>query len=144
MHGAPPGWAELRRCDPLLRFGPNNPPRRVADTRRLQHHRASHRTTVPKYPLGAQVPTKNRSYTIAATHGGTMLRTLILAATFGLMGCASHSSSSAYVNYVRADGRPANTDHLRMILAQCQGEGARGAPIDACMARNGYLDERQP
>ena len=95
-------------------------------------------------PLGAQVPTKNRSYTIAAAHGGTMLRTLILAATFGLMGCASHSSSSVYVNYVRADGQPANTDHLRMILAQCQGEGARGAPIDACMARNGYLDERQP
>ena len=72
-----------------------------------------------------------------------MLRTLILAATLGLMGCASHSSSSD-VNYVRADGQPANTDHLRMILAQCRGEGARGTLIDSCMARNGYLDERQP
>src|SRR5262249_24069264 len=34
MHGAPPAWAELRRRDPILRFGPKNPLARIAETRR--------------------------------------------------------------------------------------------------------------
>ena len=37
MHGAPPAWAELRRRDPILRFGPKNPLARIAETRRVQH-----------------------------------------------------------------------------------------------------------
>jgi signal transduction histidine kinase/DNA-binding response OmpR family regulator len=37
MHGAPPAWDELRRRDPMLRFGPKNPLARVAATRQLQH-----------------------------------------------------------------------------------------------------------
>src|SRR5262249_19476639 len=37
MHSAPPAWAELRRRDPILRFGPKNPLARIAETRRVQH-----------------------------------------------------------------------------------------------------------
>src|SRR5262245_32667989 len=37
MHGAPPAWAELRRRDPILRFGPKNPLARIAETRLVQH-----------------------------------------------------------------------------------------------------------
>jgi signal transduction histidine kinase/putative methionine-R-sulfoxide reductase with GAF domain len=37
MHGAPPAWAELRRRDPILRFGPKNPLARIAETRQVQH-----------------------------------------------------------------------------------------------------------
>jgi GAF domain-containing protein/DNA-binding response OmpR family regulator len=37
MHGAPPSWDELRRRDPVIRGGPNNPLRRLAATKQLQH-----------------------------------------------------------------------------------------------------------
>jgi GAF domain-containing protein/DNA-binding response OmpR family regulator len=37
MHGAPPAWAELRRRDPMLHFGPKNPLARFAATRQVQH-----------------------------------------------------------------------------------------------------------
>jgi hypothetical protein len=90
------------------------------------------------------------------------MRILVLLLLLGLTGCASQSRSDAYVHYIRADGQPVDTGHVRMILAQCQGEGARGAPatnvgyafsgwisrphtqgtlINACMARNGYLEQ---
>jgi two-component system, NtrC family, sensor kinase len=37
MHGAPPAWDELRRRDPVIRVGPNNPLSRVIATKQLQH-----------------------------------------------------------------------------------------------------------
>src|SRR5262245_55636253 len=37
MHGAPPAWDELRRRDPVIRVGPNNPLSRVTATKQLQH-----------------------------------------------------------------------------------------------------------
>jgi two-component system, NtrC family, sensor kinase len=37
MHGAPPGWAELRSREPVVRPGPKNPLGRVATTKQLQH-----------------------------------------------------------------------------------------------------------
>jgi signal transduction histidine kinase len=37
MCGAPPAWDELRRRDPVIRFGPKSPLARFALTRRLQH-----------------------------------------------------------------------------------------------------------
>jgi signal transduction histidine kinase len=37
MHGAPPAWEELRRRDPVIRFGPKSPLARFAATRQLQH-----------------------------------------------------------------------------------------------------------
>jgi two-component system NtrC family sensor kinase len=36
-HGAPPAWDELRRRDPVVRFGPKSPLARIATTRRLEH-----------------------------------------------------------------------------------------------------------
>jgi signal transduction histidine kinase len=36
-HGAPLGWDELRRRDPVIRFGPKSPLARFAATRQLQH-----------------------------------------------------------------------------------------------------------
>src|SRR5262249_25985528 len=36
MHGAPPAWDELRRRDPVIRVGPNNPISRVIATKQLQ------------------------------------------------------------------------------------------------------------
>src|SRR5262249_34311832 len=35
-HGAPPGWAELRSREPVVRPGPKNPLGRVATTKQLQ------------------------------------------------------------------------------------------------------------
>ncbi len=37
MYGAPPAWDELRRRDPVVRFGPKSPLARIATTRRLEH-----------------------------------------------------------------------------------------------------------
>jgi signal transduction histidine kinase len=37
MHGAPLGWDELRRRDPVIRFSPKSPLARLAANRRLQH-----------------------------------------------------------------------------------------------------------
>jgi two-component system, NtrC family, sensor kinase len=37
MHGAPPAWHELRRRDPVIRVGPNNPLTWVVATKQLQH-----------------------------------------------------------------------------------------------------------
>jgi len=36
MHGAPLPWDELRRRDPLIRFGPKSPLARIAATRQLE------------------------------------------------------------------------------------------------------------
>jgi GAF domain-containing protein len=37
MYGAPPAWDDLRRRDPVVRFGPKSPLARIAITRRLEH-----------------------------------------------------------------------------------------------------------
>jgi two-component system, NtrC family, sensor kinase len=37
MHGAPLPWDELRRRDPVIRFGPKSPLARIAATRQLEH-----------------------------------------------------------------------------------------------------------
>jgi signal transduction histidine kinase len=37
MHGAPLAWDELRRRDPVIRFGPKSPLARIATTRQLEH-----------------------------------------------------------------------------------------------------------
>ncbi len=37
MHGAPLAWDELRRRDPVIRFGPKSPLARIAATRQLEH-----------------------------------------------------------------------------------------------------------
>jgi GAF domain-containing protein len=37
MRGAPPAWNELRRRDPVIRVGPNNPLARITATKQLQH-----------------------------------------------------------------------------------------------------------
>jgi GAF domain-containing protein len=37
LHNAPPAWDELRRHNPVVRPGPNNPLCRMAATKRLQH-----------------------------------------------------------------------------------------------------------
>jgi two-component system NtrC family sensor kinase len=37
MHGAPLAWDELRRRDPVIRFGPKSPLARIAATRQLGH-----------------------------------------------------------------------------------------------------------
>jgi hypothetical protein len=56
-----------------------------------------------------------------------------------LGGCGSHLP-----NYVRTDGGSINSDQEQATLAQCKDEGATAqtheqAVIDACMARNGYI-----
>jgi hypothetical protein len=91
------------------------------------------------------------------------IRIVMLAMGIVLSGCASQPSTSS-LNYARADGRPTGEAQARVVLAQCQGEGARavddqvyaagvvpwvGAVVsrssrentitNACMARNGYL-----
>ena len=37
MHGAPLAWDELRRREPVIRFGPKSPLARFAATRKLLH-----------------------------------------------------------------------------------------------------------
>ena len=85
------------------------------------------------------------------------MRAFLIAMALALAGCASHSST-----YTRTDGAPVDPLHQQATLAQCKGEGAT-APvqtvpspygvverarkentiIDACMARNGYIQAQQ-
>ena len=85
------------------------------------------------------------------------MRTLAIAMALALGGCASKSSA-----YTRTDGAPVDPLHQQATLAQCKGEGAT-APvqtvpspygvverarkentiIDACMARNGYIQAQR-
>ena len=80
-----------------------------------------------------------------------------MASALALSACASHKSG-----YARTDGVPVDPLHQQTTLAQCKGEGVNGAAltdgtvygavaqarkettlIDACMARNGYIQEKQ-
>jgi hypothetical protein len=84
---------------------------------------------------------------------------LLLATAVVLGGCAAQRST---LNYTRTDGAPIDAAKQQATLAQCKGEGAT-APvqtvpspygvveharkentiIDACMARNGYIQAQQ-
>ena len=87
------------------------------------------------------------------------MRRLLLATAVVLGGCAAHQST---LNYTRTDGAPIDAAKKQATLVQCKGEAAT-APvqtvpspygvverarkentiIDACMARNGYIQAQQ-
>ncbi len=89
------------------------------------------------------------------------MRGFLIAAAVVLGGCASHAPNSS--QYTRTDGGPIDAAKQQAVLAQCKGEGVSGAgPIDpgspygalaqarkeitlvnACMARNGYIQAQQ-
>ena len=81
------------------------------------------------------------------------MRAFLIAMALVLSGCASNSSP-----YTRTDGVSVDPLHQQSTLAQCKGEGVSGPAltdgtiygsvaqankektlIDACMARNGYI-----
>ena len=84
------------------------------------------------------------------------MKTFLIASALALGGCSSHSGG-----YARTDGVPVDPLHQQTTLAQCKGEGASagvqtGGPIgvvererreaavvNACMARNGYIQAQQ-
>jgi hypothetical protein len=86
------------------------------------------------------------------------VRAFLIAMALVLGGCASHSSA-----YSRTDGVPVDPLHQQATLAQCKGEAATAsvqvdhaspyqtldrarketAVVDACMARNGYIQAQQ-
>jgi hypothetical protein len=83
------------------------------------------------------------------------MRAFLIASALALGGCASQSSA---LKYTRTDGKPADPAQQQSALAQCKGEAVSGtvdplqavaqarkeaAVIDACMARNGYIQVKQ-
>ena len=86
------------------------------------------------------------------------MRTFLIASALALGACSSHSGG-----YARTDGVPVDPLHQQAVLAQCKGEGATaavkfnpGGPmgvvegarkeadvVNACMARNGYIQAKQ-
>ena len=86
------------------------------------------------------------------------MRAFLIAMAIVLGGCASNSSP-----YARTDGVPVDPLHQQSTLAQCKGEGAtatvqanpggpygvvererkEAAVVNACMARNGYIQAQQ-
>jgi len=86
------------------------------------------------------------------------VRAFLIAMALVLGGCSTHSSG-----YTRTDGVSVDPVHEQATLAQCKGEGATapvqstpGSPygvvererkeaavVDACMARNGYVQAKQ-
>jgi len=81
------------------------------------------------------------------------VRAFLIAIALALGGCASNSS-----DYARTDGVPVDPMHQQATLAQCKGEAAttpsgntagllpsvkrasdENTIINACMARNGYI-----
>ena len=90
------------------------------------------------------------------------MRALAIVVAIALGGCAAQKST---VNYTRTDNRAVDAAQEQATLAQCKGEGASAvgnmninpntdpykieqrrretAIIDACMARNGYIQAPQ-
>jgi hypothetical protein len=85
------------------------------------------------------------------------VRAFLIALAIALGGCASNSSP-----YSRTDGVSVDPLHQQSTLAQCKGEGAtavvqsgggalapierarkEAAVVNACMARNGYIQAQQ-
>jgi hypothetical protein len=90
----------------------------------------------------------------------------IVALAAALVGCATSAGPVASPGYVRTDGNAVDALQLRAVMAQCQGEAARGVTDyvtgegavpwvagmvtrsskettikNACMARNGYVTQ---
>ena len=88
----------------------------------------------------------------------TLLLVIATAGALALSGCSSYRSA-----YTRTDGVPVDPLHQQATLAQCKGEGAtvavqvspggpmgvvegarkEAAVVNACMARNGYIQAKQ-
>jgi hypothetical protein len=89
------------------------------------------------------------------------MRAFLIAMAIALSGCSDHKSTP---NYTRTDGAPVDPAKVQVVLAQCKGEAATGGSsdpgiipyygeiaqqrkettlIDACMARNGYIQAKQ-
>jgi hypothetical protein len=88
------------------------------------------------------------------------VRTFLIAMALVLGGCAAQYMNASM--YTRTDGAPVDAAKQQATLAQCKGEGATavqvnpGGPIgvvegarkeaavvNACMARNGYIQAKQ-
>ena len=87
------------------------------------------------------------------------MRTFLIAMALALSGCADKSTP----NYTRTDGAPVDPAKVQAVLAQCKGEARAGSGdpgiipyygeiaqarkettlLDACMARNGYVQAQQ-
>ena len=88
------------------------------------------------------------------------MRTFLIAIAIALGGCAAQYMNASM--YTRTDNRAVDAAQEQATLAQCKGEGAtaaqvnRGGPygvvererkeaaiVNACMARNGYVQAQQ-
>jgi hypothetical protein len=88
------------------------------------------------------------------------VRALLIVVAIALGGCAAQRLN--FSMYTRSDGRPVDPAQQQAVFAQCKGEGATagvqftGGPygvvererkeadvVNACMARNGYIQARQ-
>ena len=88
------------------------------------------------------------------------MRIFLIAIAIALSGCAAQYMNASM--YTRTDGAPVDAAKQQARLAQCKGEGStaaqvnRGGPygvvegarkeaavVDACMARNGYIQAQQ-
>ena len=85
-----------------------------------------------------------------------VVRTFLIASALALSACSTHSGG-----YTRTDGVSVDPLHQQATLAQCKGEGAtagvqtggpmgvvererkEAAVVNACMARNGYVQAQQ-
>ena len=87
------------------------------------------------------------------------MRAFLIAMAIALGGCAATKST---LNYTRTDGAPIDAAKEEAVLTQCKGEGAttpvqstggangmvdrarkEAEVVDACMARNGYIQAKQ-
>ena len=87
------------------------------------------------------------------------MRALLITMALVLAGCAAQRTNASYS---RTDNRTVDAAQEQATLAQCKGEAAtavvqsgggvlapaerarkEGAVIDACMARNGYIQAKQ-
>jgi len=85
---------------------------------------------------------------------------IVVAIALALAGCAVQRLNTSM--YTRTDGRPVDPAQQQAVFAQCKGEGATagvqftGGPygvvererkeadvVNACMARNGYIQAKQ-
>ena len=89
------------------------------------------------------------------------MRAFLIAMAIVLGGCAAQYMNASM--YTRTDGAPIDTAKQQATLAQCKGEGAtaavqvnpggpygvvegarkEAAVVNACMARNGYIQAQQ-